>query len=329
MSKPLKKRKPIEERNTAILYSGGGLRGALGVGMSNTLISDMGWPIKAVRGVSTGSLTAVMLGMGTEYGLQALNDLYKGLTKTSDLFNEYPWWKKLAKLAFGGAAIADSRPLFELLLKMVDPVRLRESGIDVAVGVTNYNTKRFMQVHANQVGFALFMEYVWASTSIPVEFKGHFLRPNGAVGLDEGWCFDGGVMNMIPTLDGLIGNPDIDRIVVCLCNPLTLPRDEEKWDKILKNAIEGLNLSIHDNWTGDLKRMSKTVEKINSHVRAQTPGYENHREIDFLVLAPSIMPPVDSLKVDAGKIRQTINIGEQVAVGAVLDYYRRERQERN
>lgn len=290
------------------------------MGYLNHFVGQLKWPVRWVRGVSTGALQATIIAHG-DSGLRSLNDLWLGLRKAKDLFDEYPWWRKALNVV-GGAAFASNKPLARLLTKIVRVHKIKSSGIDLRVGVTNFNTKEFYEVGPAQMESERFLRFVLASTAIPGEFGGQKIEPTGAV--PGGWYFDGGVMNMIPTLESLIDDETVERVVVCLCNPMELSVDSRKYNRLVRNVKEALTIAMHDNWMGDLRLMRRLIEKTNQKVRDGALGYEAKRLIDFIVMAPTEPLPIGTLEIEPNKIRQTIAIGRNIAQRTVDDYYAQE-----
>jgi len=307
----------IDGRKTALLLAGGGLKGALQIGYLQYIVRERHWPINWAFGVSTGALQAVGLAQGIDYGMTMLEALWLGLKNTGDLFQTRGILGKILGL-IGGSGLASNAPLGRLLHDKISVQRIRQSGVECRVGVTNFNTKHFIQVGPNGLSDDAFLKFTLASTSIPGEFSGIWIdeAPYAA-----GWYFDGGVMNMIPQVDGLI-KAGARRIVVCLCNPLILSDDGARYNATIPALKEALNISLHDNWTGDLDRMQKDIEWTNEQVRGKSEFSKGKREIDFIVLAPPQLPPVDSLEVDPKKIRLTIDMGKQVAQETIGGHYR-------
>lgn len=309
--------KPIAERRTAVLFAGGGMKGALQVGYSQYMIRERQWPIRWVRGVSTGALQAVMLAHGQDLGLTYLEALWLGLTKRSDLFETRGFLGKVWGL-FSGTSLASNEPLFRLLKRSVKVSEVVASGVDVKVGTVNFNTKSFHEVGPNDVPEEMFLRFTLASTSIPGEFPGQWIV--GAMPFSDGWYFDGGTMNVMPTLDGLI-EAGADRIVLCLCNPINLPPDKGRYDSTIPILKEAMSIALHDNYAGDLLRMQDSVEAVNAKILAKEPGYGDKRLIDFIILAPDGDAPIGTLEVDPAKIRDCIELGRRIARLAITRYY--------
>jgi NTE family protein len=305
-------------RPTALLFAGGGLRGAVQVGYARYIITDLKWPVRWVRGVSTGALQAVMLAHGSEYGIEALESLWLGLMEESDLFRRHGWFGKLLAL-LGKPSFSSNEPLRDLLRERVDFARLIRSGVDLRVGVTNFNTKRYLEVSPLGMERDTFLKFVIASTSIPGEFPGVYMDDPA---YSPGWYFDGGVTNMVPTIHQLIKD-GASRIVVCLCSPDDLPTDGNNYDSVVSAIKEALSITMHDNWTGDLEVAKKEIDGINALVESGHPEYRNKKRVDFIILGPKTDLPIGTLEVDSKRIRQTIDLGHRIAQETIEAHYGR------
>ena len=161
-----------------LALSGGGANGAFGAGFLNGWTSSGKRPVfKIVTGVSTGALMAPFAFIGPEYD-DALRKFYT-TTRTRDIFVVGSvLWRLIA-----GEALADTRPLQELIARHVDDELLRRvaeahgRGRRLYIGTTDLDMTRFvvwnMGLIASSGGpdaLALFRKVMLASASIPLAF---------------------------------------------------------------------------------------------------------------------------------------------------------------
>jgi hypothetical protein len=161
-----------------LALSGGGANGAFGAGFLSGWSSTGSRPVfKIVTGVSTGALMAPFAFIGPEYD-DALRKFYT-TTRTRDIFVVGSvLWRLIA-----GEALADTRPLQELIARHVDDELLRRvaeahgRGRRLYIGTTDLDMPRFvvwnMGLIASSGGpdaLALFRKVMLASASIPVAF---------------------------------------------------------------------------------------------------------------------------------------------------------------
>lgn len=309
----------IRGKKTALLMAGGGMKGAFQVGYVRHMCHTRQWEIDTVSGVSTGALQAAVLGMGQFGGLIKLEELWFGLEKTEDLFLRPGWLKKSWRVLFG-KSMSSNVPLRDLILKTVNVDTLRNPKVkpNVGVGVVDLSDGSYRHVTPDMVGNGIFLEFVLASTSIPGEFPAMYIDALHKE-LPPSWYCDGGVTSMIPAIDGLIKG-GVERIVVCLCNPLKVDRNYRKYDRTIPVMERALEVCLHDNWTGDLDRMRSEVERINRFIREGKLN-DGKRIIDFIVMAPTPPLPIGTLDVDPKKIRRAVHMGEEIACRAIDSYY--------
>ena len=193
----------------ALILSGGGARGAYQVGVWRRL-QELAWQPDLVCGTSIGSLNGALIGMG--WDASRMENFWEKLEK-KDVFR-FSFWQQL-KNRLGGLfgrhpdspALLDNGPLLDLLTKVIDDQRLRDSSPEVVVSTTDVRRARLRYFS----GEKLSARHIFASCSIPVVFP---------------WCeidgelyWDGGIMANTPLLPALErGARDI---VIVLLAPLT------------------------------------------------------------------------------------------------------------
>lgn len=167
----------MSQRVSLLALSGGGAQGAFGAGLL------CGWtkagtrpPFRLITGISTGALIAPMAFSGPQYD-DALRAAYTTV-ETSDILIPRP-----LMILFGSQAIADTRPLRELVNQYVnaqllhDVAREHAKGRRLLVATTNLDAQRPVIWNLGEIAASdhpgaleLFRQVVTASASIPAAF---------------------------------------------------------------------------------------------------------------------------------------------------------------
>jgi len=181
-------------RYALLALSGGGANGAFGAGFLNGWSGTGTRPVfKIVTGVSTGALMAPFAFIGTDYD-QALREFYT-TTRSRDIFVLGSTFGLLWQL-LAGEALADTRPLQEMIARHVDEPLLKrvaeahQRGRRLYVGTANLDAPRFVVWNMGLIAgsgrpdaLELFRKVMLASASIPVAFPPVFfeveLTPGG------------------------------------------------------------------------------------------------------------------------------------------------------
>src|SRR5215471_13905933 len=125
-----------------LAISGGGDDGAFGAGLLNGWTEAGTRPeFKAVTGISTGALIAPFAFLGSKHDKE-LRDVYTSVSP-ADIYESRSMWA-----AITNDAMADSRPLWNLLGKYITPEFLKEIAAEYAkgrmllIGTTNLDARR-------------------------------------------------------------------------------------------------------------------------------------------------------------------------------------------
>ena len=168
-------------RYPQLALSGGGANGAFGAGFLNGWSSTGTRPtFKIVTGVSTGALMAPFAFLGPDYD-PALREFYT-TTRSRDIFLLRSTFGLLWQL-LAGEALADTRPLQEMIARHVDDELLKRvaeahrQGRRLYIGTTNLDAPRFVVWNMGRIAgsgrpdaLELFRKVMLASASIPVAF---------------------------------------------------------------------------------------------------------------------------------------------------------------
>lgn len=206
-AQPVASAQPNEINNRLLVVSGGGARGAWGVGIANMLDST-GKRYAHVVGTSTGSLMAPLILLRK---FDDLNRAYTSVTQKS-IFNVNPFKKdgsirflnaifRLCKPSLG--TTENLRDLIHQFLTQADyqQIRTQSPGLDFTVSVVNFRTLESAYRSASQYGYDEMVNWIWASANEPV-FMSPYTTVDSLTGQTDYW-FDGGVRNVIPIRQGL------------------------------------------------------------------------------------------------------------------------------
>jgi len=219
----------------ALVFSGGGAKGAWEAGVAAALI-ERGVPVRVAAGSSSGALNAVMIADGR---IDRLESLWRSLTRDqvyslrpSVFFaGLLPGWLTAVTLSHT-TSLLDPAPLRELLSTMFDLDRVRASPTRLVV-VTTDLARREAQVFDNQT---ITRDALLATVAVPGLFPP--VEVNGAP------LVDGGLVARAPILEALDGGVAIQRVIVALSSaPAERPAPPTRLREVLEDAFE--TLMIH------------------------------------------------------------------------------------
>lgn len=197
----------LQPYNRLLVVSGGGARGAWGVGIAN-LLDSTGKRYAHVVGASTGSLMAPLILLRK---FDDLNRAYTSVTQKS-IFNINPFRKdggiKVLNAIFrlGKPSLGTTENLRELIRQFLtkddyQQIRTQRPGLDFTVSVVNFRTLEAAYRSASQHEYDEMVNWIWASANEPV-FMSPYTTQDSLTGRTDYW-FDGGVRNVIPIRQGL------------------------------------------------------------------------------------------------------------------------------
>ncbi len=180
---------PSPER--ALVISGGGARGAWGVGVAEALCQQLEHKYQLVVGTSTGSL------MGPSVLLNKFNDLRKQYTEITqkDIFNVNPFTKKgnirpllfLWRLLTGKDTVGETFNLRRRIMEdftFDDFLKIKEEGLEFTAAVTSLTTSRPGFKSTQDYSYDDMIDWIWASANTPVFMSN--LYKEGEVWVDGG-----------------------------------------------------------------------------------------------------------------------------------------------
>ena len=233
-----------EERGiTALVLAGGGVRGAVQVGMLQVL-TEHGFVPDRIYGSSVGAVNGVAFaGDPTRGGVERMTEIWTGLTRES----VYPQgrlhgpWLYLQQrdsvyANTGLRSVIEEGITFERLEDAVIPIEV------VATSLTDGRERWFT--------YGPVVDAVLASAAIPAVFP--------PVEIDGERFIDGGVVNNVPIRRAI--DAGATRVVVLLCTPpIYTPTTPKRPVEAMLNA---LFISIHARFARDMAQLPPGVEVI-------------------------------------------------------------------
>ena len=252
----------IPQSKRLLVISGGGARGAWGVGVISELVRRHGG-YKAVFGTSTGSLMAPLILLKD---MDTLEKAYSNVTQSS-IFNKNPFnvtydpttntvttslktFNALWRFIWGYKTFGESKNLLNLIKQFLTTTRYdsllqgyHDSQLTLAVAVTNTKTGKLEMIYDTAFTKDRYDElchWIWASANEPLYMS--------YVKMGDAYYVDGGVREVIPIQEGLnyaIGH-EIDSIDVVINNE-RIPIDQT-WNAGSSGILSGLErlLDIYD-----------------------------------------------------------------------------------
>src|SRR6266705_562713 len=219
----------------ALVFSGGGAKGAWEAGVAAALIEG-GVPVRVVAGSSSGALNAVMIADGR---IERLESLWRSLTRDqvyslrpSVFFaGLLPGWLTAVTLSHA-TSLLDPAPMRELLATALDLDRVRASPTRLVV-VTTDLARREPQRFDNQT---ITLDALVATVSVPGLFP--------PVEVDGASLVDGGLVSRAPVLEALDSGISVERAIIAMSYaPNDRPRPPIRLRDVLESAFE--TLMIH------------------------------------------------------------------------------------
>lgn len=287
----------------AIVFGGGGSKGAFGVGVLKHLLGDLKLQYDLLCGVSVGAINCGFLAMfrhGQESeSIQKLEKVWRDL-KTSDIYIDWANWPKpFCYLGYIKAlwkpSFYNSAPLISLIQNNYNANRIKASGKKLRIGAVNLNTGEFRTFDED---FYDISNAILASSAFP----GAFLPIN----IDGQFWVDGGVKKNNPFKTAISSGADIIDIII------TSP-EKNLSDFITDFNIFTLGPRIVDIMSEDimLNDLDKALE-INRLIKSGV-NVSNKRYIDIRIFRPDKQLVKSILAFDQKFIGPMIDKGYEVA----------------
>lgn len=278
-----------------VVLSGGGAKGSGQLGMIKYAY-EKGIRPDFISGISVGSLNATL--WAQEQNLDLLASLWRGIKGNSDIYRKN--WFRPCKLY---RSLYDNKPLKRKINKYVDTEKLKNSPIELQIGVVQLQSGAYLIVDRFNDDY---QNLLLASTAIPVVFP--------AVSWQKREYVDGGVRNVAPLKQAI--DFGCTSIYIFHCYSLEFVPEEKKIKNLVNIGVRSFAVMYNEILKNDIN----TVERINQAIRAKAtfPG-KNYR----LLKINMVQPPVDQqfgfeLDFSPSKIAENIDLGYEIAKN-VLD----------
>jgi NTE family protein len=228
---------------TALVLAGGGVRGAVQVGMLQVL-TEHGFVPDRVYGSSVGALNGVAFACDpTRGGVQRMTEIWQGLTRDA----VYPQGRLHGPWLYvqHRDSVYPNSGLRAVIEAGIDVELLEESTVPVEVVATSLTDGR-----ERWFTYGSAADAILASAAIPAIFP--------PVEIDGERYIDGGVVNNVPLRRAIDGGAT--RIIVLLCAPpLLTPATPRRPIEAMLNA---LFISIHARFARDMSQLPPGVDVI-------------------------------------------------------------------
>lgn len=236
---------------TALVISGGGARGAWGVGVAKALSEIRGKDFSSVVGTSTGSLMGPLI-LANEFA--NLEEAYTSVEQKS-IFNVNPFTKKgginvvnaIFRLIGNKKSLGESDNLKKLIKEFITVElynKLRNSDKTFGATVTSLNTSKSKVETLKQNSYNDIIDWIWASANQPVFMS--LLSKDG-----EAWV-DGGIRDYLP-IQYVLDNELADEIDVIIHNPPEITNTQWKPDgNALSVLLRTIDILITDVTQNDI-----------------------------------------------------------------------------
>jgi len=278
-----------------VVLSGGGAKGSGQLGMIKYAY-EKGIRPDFISGISVGSLNATM--WAQEENLDMLEDLWRGIKGNSDIYRKN--WLKPCKLY---RSLYDNKPLKRKIEKYVDTEKLKNSPIELQIGVVQLQSGDYFIIDRFNADFK---EILLASTAIPVVFP--------AVNWQDYKYVDGGVRNVAPLKQAI--DFGCTTIYIFHCYSLEIVPAKKEIKNLVDIGIRTFAIMYNEILKNDIR----SVERINRAIKAKVsfPG-KNYRFLKIIIVQPALDKQFGfELDFSPSKIAENIELGYQTAKN-VLD----------
>jgi NTE family protein len=302
----------------ALVLSGGSIKGAFEAGAVKAIL-EHGYQPEMLFGISVGSLNCTFLANelarqkienGTTDWVLAGKVLWefweKRITQPKDLVKSKSNLMLLLSLNWALVfkkfeSILDTSPLRKLLHEIVKPEIIAQTPVQLSVGSVNLYTGDLYFAHPGQENF---LEYVMASTAIPVTMPAEMIKniPH----------LDGGMRDVAPL--GYAINQGASELVGVCCQsekmePLTFnPKDLVKLISRLMDVI------VNETVNNDVKQIERINQLLAAHpsVPANSP-LNKYQHVDYNVIRPESEINIDMESFTHTDIVNMLNMGYAAA----------------
>ncbi|OJF89738.1 patatin-like phospholipase family protein [Alkalibacterium sp. 20] len=243
-----------ENMRRAIVFGGGGARGAFEIGVWKAL-DELGYHADIVTGTSVGALNGALYVLGNQVEAE---EMWKEIETQDILGFELPI--EVANFGDYRKTISDfivkvvkekglsTKPLEEMIIKYIDDEHeIRSKDIIFGLSTINYKTKRVENYYLEDIETGRLKDYLLASAAIYPVMEKYYI--------DEVPYIDGGYRNNIPINLALNKKPD-QMVIVDIHGP-SIFRHDQRIDDVEYEWIK-------TNWPlGDMLLFDKQRTEIN------------------------------------------------------------------
>ena len=307
----------------------GGAKGAFEVGAAEHLIIERGLDFDVIAGTSTGCLNASLLAQGAgleglQWEVRHLRSIWLGIEGRTDIY--LPRLLSPVLFFFAQTSFFSTEPLRRLIHEHLDPQKLRSSGKELRIGVTELQSGNFhcISQHEDHI-----REWVLASASVPLIFP--------PVHVDGIQAVDGSVRQFQPMSIALaalnkLGSDDEEREIYCvLSDPIEVQHREHTFYSGRSIGWRLSNIMPIDAVRLDFARALQANHAVRAYLRARqalegvaggekvTEALEtlpfrppHYRVVKIHLIAPD-HELIRPLNFDPGKIRSVYEEGRRAA----------------
>ena len=313
----------------ALLLMSGGAKGAFEVGAAEHLIIERGLDFDVIAGTSTGCLNASLLAQGAgleglQWEVRHLRSIWLGIDGRSDIY--LPRLLSPVLFWFAQTSFFSTEPLRRLIHEHLHPEKLRNSGKELRIGVTELQSGKFRSItqHENHI-----REWVLASASVPLVFPPVHVEGIQAV--------DGSVRQFQPMTIALaalnkLGSDDEEREIYCvLSDPIEVQRREGTFESGRRIGWRISNILPIEAVRMDFARALQANHAVRAYLRARQAleGMPDGQRVAEALESFPFRPPqyrpvkiflvapdhelIRPLNFDPGKIRSVHEEGRRAA----------------
>lgn len=297
-----------ESKNTALVLSGGGAKGAFQVGALKVL-REAGYSYDAISGISVGTLNGSMLASGQ---FDKMVTLWEQLTPSKvrsrnsllKIGRQYITYK--IGIGKPPTSLFNNQPLRGLL---VENLLGMESTIPFHFGYVKLDTGQYVKAVIRWNDHKVDeqdIDRVMASTAIPAIFNPSVIGGSLSV--------DGGIRNISPIADILPYDPD--QLILIPTEPIGQEKEQDDSRDIIQIAVRAISIMLDEIFHEDIDRFL-TINRLVNEADEQGATLTKSNGSPYKFIDPIIIAPDESLgsalNFENASIRENMAKGEQKA----------------
>ena len=307
----------------ALVLTGGSVRGAFQAGAVRRLFEN-GYQPEIIRGISAGALNAAyitnQIGIYRNLTDKWHSNMSRKAYKDTGRFLTEMWEKNITSYKsiiekqylkgaisaiFGNfSGFANNDPLKKLLNSLIKDRYLKDSGIDLSIGIVDIKSGEMEYINQNNPDI---LKYVIASSAIPIVMP--ISKING-----NSFC-DGGVRDSAPLRSAI--DAGAEEITIISCAPLDMIYKDIDTGNILDVTERVLSIVMNESLINDINNVKRVNESKKRFEKAfgknSNHSFSSKRDIKITLIAPDKSIPVKLTKFDRKDISDMINLGYNTA----------------